>query len=307
MFIFLLILVSRIKIILPLTSGGHTMKQFSKITEIANYLSTKKKDGFTIGFVPTMGALHEGHLNLVKRSKRENDLTVCSIFVNPIQFNNAEDLTKYPRTPEQDLKVLEDNNCDVVFTPDRAEMYPEEEISFPDIEFGILDKVMEGKFRPGHFKGVAIVVKKLFDIVQPTRAYFGKKDFQQLAIIKFMVEKLALPVNIIPCETIRETDGLAMSSRNTRLTRLERDLAPKIYQVLCCVKEKADKMPAGQLIQWAVTEIQKNMEFRVEYIEIGDKDSLMPLQGSEYKDRAVVFAAVFLGEVRLIDNIELFS
>ena len=283
------------------------MKQFAKITEIGNYLTTQIKSGFTIGFVPTMGALHDGHLNLVKRSKRENDLTVCSIFVNPIQFNNAEDLAKYPRTMEHDLKILEENCCDVVFIPDSAEMYPEDEVPFPDIEFGILDKIMEGKYRPGHFKGVAIVVKKLLDIVQPTRAYFGKKDFQQLAIVKFMVEKLSLPVEIIPCETVREFDGLAMSSRNTRLTQAERNLAPKIYQVLCKVKEQAKEMPADQLIQWAKTQIEENQAFRVEYIEIGDKDSLLPLEGRAYQDRGVVFAAVFLGDVRLIDNIELFS
>lgn len=283
------------------------MKQFTNIAEISEYLENENKKGSKIGFVPTMGALHEGHLNLVKRSKLETDITVCSIFVNPIQFNNAADLAKYPRTFEKDLEMLENICCDVVFAPDKTEMYPEGEKLSLDIEFGMLDKVMEGKFRPGHFKGVAIVVKKLFDIVKPTRAYFGKKDFQQLAIIKYMVEALRLPVEIISCETIREPDGLAMSSRNMRLTIAERDLAPKIYQVLSKVKEKAGKLPAGELKEWAINTIQDNQIGRVEYFEIGDKESLMPLEGCNYKDRAMAFVAVFMGDVRLIDNIELFS
>jgi pantoate--beta-alanine ligase len=283
------------------------MKQFTGVAEMAGYLKKQRESGLTIGFVPTMGALHEGHLNLVRRAKRENDLTVCSIFVNPIQFNNKEDLVKYPRTLSRDLNMLKAENCDVVFTPENAEMYPEgENISF-DIEFGILDKVMEGKFRPGHFKGVAIVVKKLFDIVQPDLAYFGKKDFQQLAIIKHMVNEFELKVEIIPCETVREPDGLAMSSRNTRLTAAERILAPRIYEVLSKVKEDAGLLPVGELTMWAKQKIEEHPGMKVEYFEIGDKDHLAPLENWNNIGRAVAFAAVFLGEVRLIDNIELFS
>jgi pantoate--beta-alanine ligase len=195
----------------------------------------------------------------------------------------------------------------MVFAPEAAEMYPGGEPVGMGLEFGLLDKVMEGKFRPGHFKGVAIVVQKLFDIVQPTRAYFGKKDFQQLAIIKFMVEALALPVTIIPCETIRENDGLAMSSRNIRLTIAERSIAPKIYSTLVKVKEKAGKMPVRELKAWAIKKLEENPGFRVEYFDIGDKESLMPIENWNHKDRAVAFTAVFLGDVRLIDNVELFS
>ena len=283
------------------------MKQYTTIAETSNYLKNQREKGLTIGFVPTMGALHDGHLALVKQSQRDNDITVCSIFVNPIQFNNPDDLAKYPRTMGRDLKLLETSGCDVVFSPDAREMYPEGETITLDIEFGMLDKVMEGKFRPGHFNGVAIVVKKLFDVVQPTRAYFGKKDFQQLAIIKRMVDLLKLPVIIIPCETVREPDGLAMSSRNIRLTIAERNLAPKIHQVLLKVKEKAGKLPVRELREWAIKKIHENSEFRIEYFEIGDTGSMMPVENWANRDRAVAFIAVFLGDVRLIDNIELFS
>lgn len=283
------------------------MISFTTIIEIRNYLNHQRENGKTIGFVPTMGALHEGHLTLVKRSKTENDISVCSIFVNPIQFNNREDLLKYPRTLESDARMLEEIECDVLFAPNLSEMYPDNEQVMLDIEFGMLDKVMEGKFRPGHFKGVAIVVKRLFDIVMPTCAYFGKKDFQQLAVIQFMVRSLQLPVRIIPCSTVRESDGLAMSSRNMRLTIAERNLAPKIYQILSKVKNKVGKIPVNDLKDWAITKIQEDPELRVEYFEIGDKDTLLPLENWDFKDRAVAFTAVFLGDVRLIDNIELFS
>ncbi len=283
------------------------MKLFTSKSITTDYLNCLKEKGLTIGFVPTMGALHEGHLDLVNRSKRENELTVCSIFVNPIQFNNAEDLAKYPRTLERDTMMLEAAGCDLVFSPETAEMYPQGEPVKFNLEFGLLDKVMEGKFRPGHFNGVAIVVKKFFDIIQPTRAYFGKKDFQQLAIIKFMAETLELPVKIIPCETVREADGLAMSSRNMRLTIAERNLALGIYQTLLKVREQAGNIPVRELKAWAIKKIQEIRGMQVEYFEIADKDSLVPIKDWNNKERAVAFAAVFLGDVRLIDNIELFS
>ncbi len=283
------------------------MKQFTTIAETADFLRKQQEKGLTIGFVPTMGALHEGHLTLVRRSKMENSLSVCSIFVNPIQFNNSKDLAKYPRTLARDTGMLEEIGCDVVFTPETAGMYPEGENNTIDLEFGTLDQVMEGKFRPGHFKGVAIVVKRLFEIVQPTRAYFGKKDFQQLAVISYMVEKLNLPVEIIPCETVREPDGLAMSSRNRRLTIAERNIAPTIYQVLLKVREKAGKIPVRELKEWAINKIRENPQLRIEYVEIADNETLMPVEKWNSRVSTVAFVAVFLGEVRLIDNIELFS
>ncbi|NCA75854.1 MAG: pantoate--beta-alanine ligase [Alphaproteobacteria bacterium] len=283
------------------------MKHFKTIIETKKYLSRMKKEGKTIGFVPTMGALHAGHLNLIKRSKDENDLTVSSIFVNPIQFNNREDLERYPRNLGTDANLLAHEGCDVLFAPETGEMYPDGEAAGFDPEFGLLDKVMEGKFRPGHFKGVAIVVRKLFEIVGPDRAYFGKKDYQQLAIIRAMVKMLELPVLIVPCETVRESDGLAMSSRNMRLTIAERNQAPRIYKVLCKVKEKKGKVPIWELKEWAVKKIQEDSDLRVEYFEIADCDTLMPLESWNLRQQSVALTAVYLGDVRLIDNLELFS
>jgi len=254
-----------------------------------------------------MGAMHEGHLELIRRSLSENDVTVCSIFVNPTQFNDREDLQKYPRRLEEDTRMLENAGCDVLFVPSVQEMYPEGEDHPIDLGFGLLDKVMEGKFRPGHFRGVATVVKKLFDIMEPSRAYFGKKDFQQLVIIRHMVKVLQIPVEIVACETVREHDGLAMSSRNMRLTIAERNLAPKIFQILLKVKEKEGRIPVRELKEWAIKKIQENPELRVEYFEISDRDTLMPLEDWTFRESAVAFTAVFLGDVRLIDNIELFS
>jgi len=283
------------------------MITFTTIKEIQKYLRQFRKKGKSVGFVPTMGALHEGHLMLIRRSKAENDITVCSIFVNPIQFNNMEDLTKYPRMPATDSRLLAGEGCDIVFIPAEEEMYPGGKKPEVEVDFGILDKVMEAKFRPGHFKGVAVVVKRLFDIVEPTRAYFGKKDFQQLAVIKYMVKMMKIPVEVISCNTVRENDGLAMSSRNLRLTIGERTIAPYIYQVLSRVKEMAGIMPIEELKNWAIKKIQEKQELRVEYFEIADKNTLLPLDDWTCRDKAMAFAAVYLGDVRLIDNIELFS
>lgn len=282
------------------------MKQLSTLREMERFITPLTEKGTSIGFVPTMGALHEGHLSLIRRAKAENQLTLCSVFVNPIQFNNPEDLDKYPRTLSTDVKMLEKAGCDVLFSPLAEEMYPQGTTESLELDWGMLDKVMEGKFRPGHFKGVAIVVKKLFSITHPTRAYFGKKDYQQLAVIRSMVKQLRLPVAIIPCDTVREPDGLAMSSRNMRLSIAERQVAPVIYEVLCRVREKAGKMPVKELREWAIRKIQEHPSIRVEYFEIGDKETLMPLENWSLKSRAVAFTAVFLGDVRLIDNLELF-
>ena len=282
------------------------MKNFSRIRDIRNYLQKEKDAGKTIGFIPTMGALHEGHLSLISRSKGENDLTVCSIFVNPIQFNNKNDLEKYPRNIPEDLDILAKAGCNVVFIPSEDEMYPGGEPEELEIDFGNLDKVLEGKYRPGHFSGVTIVVKKLLEIINPQKAYFGKKDYQQLLIIRFMVSKLQIPVEIIPCPIIREKDGLAMSSRNLRLTIGERLIAPGIFEILCIVKEKAGTMPLNQLKKWAIKNIEVNPFFRVEYIEIADKETLVPINTWKQKKNGIVLAAIYLGDIRLIDNLELF-
>ena len=282
------------------------MKVFSGIHAIREYLNKERSAGKSVGFVPTMGALHEGHLSLIRRSIDENDLTVCSVFVNPVQFNNKNDLANYPRTLDNDLKILDKAGCNVVFAPKDEEMYPNGETGSIDIDFGYLDKILEGKFRPGHFRGVAIVVKKLFEIIEPGKAYFGKKDYQQFLMISEMVKKCNLPVEIVPCMIIREPDGLAMSSRNMRLTIGDRIIAPLIYETLSGVKEKAGTIPVKRLKEWAVKKIMKNPAFDVEYIEIADKSTLLPLQNWKTKEKAIVLAAVKLNDIRLIDNIEFF-
>ena len=277
------------------------------VEETKKILHSVREKRKIIGFVPTMGALHEGHLRLIRRSVSENGFTACSIFVNPIQFNNPEDLAKYPRTLEKDKEMVEGAGCDLLFAPSVGEMYPGGEKPEVKVDFGMLDKVMEGKFRPGHFQGVAVVVKRLFEIIEPGKAYFGKKDFQQLAIISQMVHSLKLPVEIVPCETVREPDGLAMSSRNTRLTPAERAIAPHIYEVLQLVKEKRGGMSVRELELWATKKINEKPELRVEYFEICNRKTLLPLHDWNEPEGAVACTAVFLDEVRLIDNIELFS
>ena len=283
------------------------MKSFSLIKDIQAALKKERSRSKSIGFVPTMGALHEGHLSLIRQSEEENDITVSSIFVNPIQFNNPQDLIKYQRTLKADLALLESAGCDYVFNPEVKEMYPAEPDGSPVKDFGQLEKVMEGKFRPGHFKGVAIIVKKLFDIIQPDTAYFGKKDYQQLMIIHSMVDQLKLPIEVIGCPIIREPDGLAMSSRNMQLSIGERKIAPLIFQVLTKTKQKAGNMPVKDLKSWAIKKLTAEPTFTVEYFEIVDKQTLLPLDSWKKKDNALACTAVYLGGVRLIDNIELFS
>jgi len=260
--------------------------------------------GKSIGFVPTMGALHEGHLNLVSRSCLENDISGCSIFVNPIQFNNPEDLQKYPRTLENDLKLLEKAGCDMVFVPSAGEMYPEPVTK--KFDFGALERVMEGAHRPGHFNGVAIVVEKLFDIFGPDRAYFGEKDFQQLRIIQSLVKMENIPVKIVPCPTVREADGLAMSSRNRRLSADERIVAPWIYQTLLCAKNHANKTAVSE-IKRISTVMLESKGFRVDYFEIADTETLQPIGSWEETSGAIACVAAFLGSVRLIDNMIFFA
>jgi pantoate--beta-alanine ligase len=282
------------------------MKAYSLVSEMVKAMNKEHKAGHSIGFVPTMGALHEGHLSLVEESRKANDITVCSIFVNPIQFNNKKDLEKYPRNLKEDLDLLQSAGCDYVFTPGEKEIYPD---GSPELEmnFGTLDKVLEGKFRPGHFKGVAIIVKKLFEIITPDHAYFGKKDYQQLLVIRHLVSTLRLLVKIHACPTFREPDGLAMSSRNLRLTIGEREMASMIYKTLCKVKQKAGHIPVKELRQWAIKKINSNPAFSVEYFEIVDKYDLHILESWKEKENALACTAVFLGDVRLIDNMELFS
>lgn len=279
------------------------MISFSKISEIKSHLQSKIDEGKTVGFVPTMGALHDGHLELMRRAKNENDLLVVSIFVNPIQFNNPEDLKKYPRDLDADKNLLLSVDCDILFIPEVDEMYPDEVTK--EYDFGQLETVMEGASRPGHFNGVGVVVSKLFDICIPHKAYFGEKDFQQLAIIKKLVEIESIPVEIVPCSIVREEDGLAMSSRNMRLTAEERASAPYIYEVLQMAKERRDILCPNMLKQYVLNQFSDRNEFDVEYFELADDVNLQPVESWKNEVGTIGFIAVNLGNVRLIDNIRI--
>ncbi len=270
--------------------------------EVRNLTASLKNETGRLGFVPTMGALHEGHLELVRQAKSENSFVVCSIFVNPAQFNNPEDLERYPRTLEKDSELLRSVGCDVLFVPSVKEMYP-----FPldlRIDFGTLETVMEGAFRPGHFNGVGVVVSKLFNIVQPDRAYFGQKDLQQTAIINSLIRNLSYPVELRICPTVREPDGLAMSSRNVRLTAYERALAPEIYRILSeCRTSLQENKPVRQALEEAIAEFEHQPAFRVEYLELADAATLAPVDALQAEGNNALCVAVQLGKVRLIDNL----
>lgn len=270
------------------------------ISELDATLAVVK--GQKVGFVPTMGALHEGHLQLVKRAVAECDYCVVSIFVNPTQFNNASDLAKYPRTLEADLAMLQAVGCNLVFAPEKNAMYADNELQTTfEYNFEGLDEVMEGKFRPGHFNGVVQVVSKLFNLVKPTKAYFGEKDFQQLAIIHHMVKTLGFDVEVIDCPIVRETSGLAMSSRNERLTVEQRENAAHISKVLFESQTKIMTMTPAELMAWVTSEINKNPYLETEYFDIVDSKTLQTIQ--QWNTAAVGCVAVFCNEVRLIDNV----
>lgn len=279
------------------------MQVFKEIKSLQKELNSKGQNQ-SVGFVPTMGALHEGHLSLVKSAKAENDVVVASIFVNPTQFNNASDLENYPVTLEEDLRMLEEAGCDLVFTPSVSEMYAEN-VSSEVFSFDGLEHEMEGKFRAGHFDGVGTIVRRLFEIVNPTNAYFGEKDFQQLQIIRTMVKNLELSVNIIGCPIFREDDGLAMSSRNTRLTKEHRNAAPMIFRVLSEAKSRFGTENVNDIVQWVENEFKREPLLQLEYFEIADENTLKSVKKIENNANYRAFIAVFAGEIRLIDNINL--
>ena len=275
------------------------MKVFTTIVETQNYL--KSNHPKTVGFVPTMGALHEGHIALIMKSIAENELTVCSIFVNPTQFNNPDDLKKYPRTLEQDCEILQDAGCDIVFAPSAEEMYP----ASPSlkINFGYLEHIMEGKFRPGHFNGVGIVVAKLFNIVKPTKAYFGQKDVQQVAVINRLITDLSFDLKMVVCDTIREKDGLAMSSRNRRLSPEARGHATKIFQSMIIGQKLLLEGYSTFVVKNKVLDFYKeNPQFKLEYYEIADFETLESIDELNPKRRTAIIVAAHLDGVRLIDN-----
>jgi len=277
------------------------MKIIQTVSGLDDALQVFRREGRTIGFVPTMGALHQGHAALVNQCVSENDRCVVSIFVNPTQFNNADDLHHYPRTLEQDQALLESIGTDIVFAPTVEEMYPE-----PDrrvFHFGVLDTVMEGQYRPGHFNGVAQVVSKLLTIVEPDRAYFGEKDFQQLAIVREMVQQLQLPVEIVAVPIVREASGLAMSSRNQRLSEEQKKSAAKIYRILRESILLAGESTPQHITDFVIGEINKVPGLLVEYFEIVDGHSLQLISSWQHSGYIVGCIAVFCGDVRLIDNI----
>jgi pantoate--beta-alanine ligase len=277
------------------------MKSFSTVSSLREALEPHRSQ--TIGFVPTMGALHEGHISLVERARKECDTVVVSVFVNPTQFNDKNDLKNYPRTPEADAAMLEAAGVDYVLFPTVEEIYPEPDTRVFD--FGQVDKVMEGATRPGHFNGVAQVVSRLFAIVEPDKAYFGEKDFQQIAVIRAMVAQLGLAFEIIDCPIIRDTDGLARSSRNTLLTPEHRAAAPHIYEVLSAAVAKIGDMTPQQLTEWVVAEVEKSPLLKVIYFQAVDALSLQQVGSWEESERIQGCIAVQAGEIRLIDNIKL--
>jgi pantoate--beta-alanine ligase len=278
---------------------------FNKKSDLSAFLSPFINQNKSIGFVPTMGALHEGHLSLLKNSLSENDITVMSIFVNPTQFNNAEDLDKYPRTLERDVQIMQAlSNSIIVYAPEVEDIYEGNTVS-ENFEYDGLENQMEGKHRPGHFDGVGTIVKRLFEIVQPNKAYFGEKDFQQLQIVKKLVSKYNIPVEVIGCPIHRESNGLAMSSRNERLSAIAKEKAAIIYQTLSDAKKLFQTNSAEETILFVENEFKKHPEFQLEYFEIADEATLLPVSEKENDKNYRSFIAIFIENIRLIDNISL--
>ncbi len=277
------------------------MKVVNSVAALNAALADCPKEG--IGFVPTMGALHNGHKSLVERARKENDTVVVSVFVNPTQFNDKNDLKNYPRTPEADCAVLESAGADIVFMPSVEDIYPEPDTRVFD--FGLIDKVMEGATRPGHFNGVAQVVSRLFSLVNPRRAYFGEKDFQQIAIIKAMVEQLNIDIEIVECAIVRGEDGLALSSRNELLTPEHRAAAPHIYATISQCAEKMKTMTPQELTEWVVATIDSNPLLKTIYFEAVDAKSMQRVEKWSDSERIQGCCAIQAGQIRLIDNIRI--
>ena len=291
------------------------MQKFTTVAALREAVHKAKADGKSIGLVPTMGALHEGHLSLIRKAKEQNDIAVVSVFVNPIQFNNKEDLAKYPRTVDADCEKLESVGADFVFIPSVEEMYPEPVKE--EYHFGPLEEVMEGPKRPGHFSGVAVVVRRLFDLAEPDRAYFGEKDYQQLAIIRNLIEQIHYNIEIVPCPIVRADDGLALSSRHMRLSPAARAIAPTIYDTLQQAAEMAECEEVDDVKEWVMSSLASFNEvnpdqcpdglcFEPEYFEIVDARTLQPIETWDEagEDGAVGCIAVWLDGVRLIDIVK---
>ncbi|MDE6537056.1 MAG: pantoate--beta-alanine ligase [Muribaculaceae bacterium] len=276
----------------------------NKVSELETYVARERNNGRSIGLVPTMGALHAGHLSLVERAVKENDDVIVSVFVNPTQFNNPDDLATYPRTEEEDCRLLAKAGVSVAFVPDVREMYPNGAVHEKDFELGTAAEVMEGRFRPGHFQGVAQIVSRLFELCRPNRAYFGEKDFQQIAVIKNMVESEGIDVDIIPCPIKRADDGLALSSRNALLTPDQRAIAPAIYKALKEGVEYSKTHSVRETHDMIVNAVNSNDGLETEYLEIVDARTLLPVENWEESPEVQGCITVYCGKVRLIDNIK---
>ena len=286
------------------------MLTITTVRELTAAIADAKRDGKSIGLVPTMGALHEGHLSLITKAREQNDLVVVSVFVNPIQFNNQEDLAKYPRTVEADCAKLAAAGADIAFVPTVEEMYPEPVDTV--YHFGPIEEVMEGPRRPGHFSGVAVVVRRLFDLTRPDRAYFGEKDFQQIAIIRNLLQQIQYPIELVPCPIVRAEDGLALSSRNMRLSAEARAVAPNIYATLQQAVEMSECEDVESVHDWVIDTltsfheingIDEALRFEPEYFEIVDDTTLQPIQDWDEAQGVVGCITVWLTGVRLIDMV----
>ena len=277
------------------------MKIFKLKEELKSYLNSQEKDKI-ISFVPTMGALHDGHLSLILNAKQNSDLVICSIFINPTQFNNLKDLEKYPKTPNSDIKALDNINCDVVYMPEFADLYQKNE-KLKKYQFNGLDKFMEGRRRPGHFNGVATVIEKLFRIIHPNKAYFGQKDLQQLQIIKYLTKQLNFETEIIGVSTKREESGLAMSSRNKRLSIKDSEKATLIYKTLIFIKQNAYKHSIKELKEICIQKFNDEPELNLEYLEIVSLENLHPIDLYNHNGHNAACIAASISSVRLIDNI----
>lgn len=277
---------------------------FKKTEQLQAHLSSEKAAGRSIGFIPTMGALHAGHLRLVATARDAGQYSVCSIFVNPTQFNNPSDLEKYPRTVEDDIALLEQAGCAALFLPEATEIYPESQVLKEPYELGYLETVLEGAYRPGHFQGVAQVVERLLRIVAPDRMYLGQKDYQQCAVLQRLIDLKQLPVTLVSVPTVREPDGLALSSRNRRLTAPQRNVAGLLYQCLVSIQAKEGLLPFP-VVQKECRELLEHKGLRPEYIELADAETLELLNDYNPGRKTVALIAAYLGDIRLIDNLVL--
>jgi pantoate--beta-alanine ligase len=292
-----------LKISVAATFNQNSMILFRNIAQIRQHVYIAKKAGNTIGFVPTMGALHQGHISLINASKKAGCLSIASIFVNPTQFNNPSDFAKYPKTLEQDIELLEMADCDFLFLPSVEEMYPpNQEASLLHYPLGRIENLLEGKYRPGHFQGVCMVMDKLLRIVEPHHLFMGQKDYQQCMVVQSLIHLLQLPVQLHTCSTLREKDGLAMSSRNMRLNPTQRKNAAGIYQSLNFLKEKLHPGPLDSLIEKSISMLMLN-HFKVDYVSIADANSLEPCTDWDGQQKLVALAAAFQDDIRLIDNL----